>query len=175
MKTISISQWVAVVNPFVRGVSEAALPARGVDAASMRLRADELIPALSAVRELKRTEVRALAISANPKGIVSFSPGLRGTSCPGCVCKTDHNPDGVEDSSYPQTQGSSATLGYVTESLWDSRMDRGCVRSTSRSTRNLAARCGWSVGHNRAPLFEVRGVHAASAFSVSRSQRLVAA
>jgi len=34
-------------------------------------------------------------MSGNPKGIVSFSPGLRGTSYPGCERGMDHNPEGV--------------------------------------------------------------------------------
>ena len=31
----------------------------------------------------------------NPKGIVSFSPGLRGTSYPGFIVKNKSNPNGV--------------------------------------------------------------------------------
>ena len=30
--------------------------------------------------------------------------------------------------------------------------ERGCVRSTSRSTIEIPTRCGWSSGHSRAPL-----------------------
>ena len=75
----------------------------------------------------------------NPKGIVSFSPGLRGTSYPGKVpyaainpngvaaraSRFCHNPVGVEDILKLVTQGSSflATLGFVPESRWDSEAD----------------------------------------------------
>ena len=34
-------------------------------------------------------------LSVNPNGIVSFSPGLRGTSYPGRMAKTGVNPNGV--------------------------------------------------------------------------------
>jgi hypothetical protein len=34
-------------------------------------------------------------MSGNPKGIVSFSPGLQGASYPGCERKNDRNPEGV--------------------------------------------------------------------------------
>src|SRR5713101_3468442 len=79
----------------------------------------------------------------NPKGIVSSSPGLRGTSYPGRVRAKVFNPEGVvapgthtlrprksqrrnhfrvESVGQPRTQGSSflATLGFGAESLWDS-------------------------------------------------------
>src|SRR5438034_10130547 len=32
---------------------------------------------------------------SNPNGIVSSSPGLRGTSYPGCAAQMFHNPNGV--------------------------------------------------------------------------------
>lgn len=55
MKTISISQWVAAaVNP-ERGVHTAS--------AAKHPRASELIPTLCAIRELKRTEVRAPSLA----------------------------------------------------------------------------------------------------------------
>src|SRR5437867_3022930 len=72
-----------------------------------------------------------------PEGIVSSSPGLRGTSYPGKTSRIPDNPNGVV--SLPRgrpatpsglgkiyrsaTQGSSclATLGFGPESPWDSR------------------------------------------------------
>ena len=74
-----------------------------------------------------------------PKGIASISPGLRGTSYPGWTvilastptglqqgrCAERHNPVRVEDICFTVPQGSladSATLGWTTESRWDSRM-----------------------------------------------------
>jgi hypothetical protein len=72
----------------------------------------------------------------NPKGIASSSPGLRGTSYPGCgtteginpngvvsgTPQPRRNPVGVDTHSLPDSQGSSclATLGYGPESRWDS-------------------------------------------------------
>jgi hypothetical protein len=72
----------------------------------------------------------------NPEGIVSSSPGLRGTSYPGLMerdastptglCRagraTGPNPFRVDDVCFTIPQGSSflATLGFMTESLWDS-------------------------------------------------------
>ena len=72
----------------------------------------------------------------NPKGIVSSSPGLRGTSYPGCGARNRSNPNGVaastsrrirnpvgvEAHSTGVSQGSSclATLGFGPESRWDS-------------------------------------------------------
>ena len=66
----------------------------------------------------------------NPNGIPSQSPGLRGTSYPGCRVEEDHNPTGVasrarrqrhnpvgvEPNSPTVSQGSSclATLGWRT-------------------------------------------------------------
>ena len=91
-----------------------------------------------------------LHASSNPEGIVSSSPGLRGTSYPGywprvplnsegvvpfnrpChnLCVGDYSYEGVGATSsrlrgaLPEiSQGSSllATLGFIAESLWDSR------------------------------------------------------
>jgi hypothetical protein len=75
-------------------------------------------------------------MTPNPKGIVSSSPGLRGTSYPGCggekvfnpngVVSGDknrgQNPVGVDDRLIMFSQGSSclATLGFAKESRWDS-------------------------------------------------------
>jgi hypothetical protein len=75
----------------------------------------------------------------NPEGIVSSSPGLRGTSYPGRTAHTTpnpngvasfvsrlrHNPVGVENILESSTQGSSflATLGWMPESRWDSNSD----------------------------------------------------
>src|SRR5438477_8417167 len=74
----------------------------------------------------------------NPKGIAQQSPGLRGTSYPGCGAKWRSTPTGlwprgivvapsrnpfrVVSNSRTYSQGSSflATLGFVAESLWDS-------------------------------------------------------
>ncbi len=75
------------------------------------------------------------ATPANPKGIVSSSPGLRGTSYPGFSAKNDFNPNGVASLLHRPaatplglgaageiSQGSSclATLGFEPESPWDS-------------------------------------------------------
>ena len=74
----------------------------------------------------------------NPNGILPQSPGLRGTSYPGCTPedapstlkglwqaelkknRLGHNPFRVFKC-WPQTQGSSflATLGFEAKSLWD--------------------------------------------------------
>jgi hypothetical protein len=80
----------------------------------------------------------------NPKGIVSISPGLQGTSYPGKSSREIHNPNGVVanvarnggngngrnrvavgNNLRTVTQGSSrlATLGFGTESLWDAYFD----------------------------------------------------
>ena len=71
----------------------------------------------------------------NPNGIVSSSPGLRGTSYPGWFTSRIFNPNGVAPRCTPQSatplglfpgarpsQGSSflATLGWRPESRWDS-------------------------------------------------------
>ena len=72
----------------------------------------------------------------NPNGIVSFSPGLRGTSYPGndadkinnpngvvtVIFARCRNPVGVETILVSATQGSRSapTLGFAPESLWDS-------------------------------------------------------
>ena len=74
--------------------------------------------------------------SANPKGIVSSSPGLRDTSYPGAgegerpnrnavasrSSQHRHNRVAVDGSSTTPSQGSSfvATLGFESESRWDS-------------------------------------------------------
>src|SRR5437016_554035 len=84
--------------------------------------------------------------SANPKGIVSSSPGLRGTSYPGSgesECpnpngvashrsRQRHNPVGVDADSTTVSQGSSclATLGFEPESRWDSIPDTSHALST---------------------------------------------
>jgi hypothetical protein len=77
------------------------------------------------------------ASSFNPKGIVSYSPGLAAPAAyPGKSCRRDLNPNGVvarlhcDKATTPlglvpfvsSTQGSSflATLGFEPESLWDS-------------------------------------------------------
>ena len=75
----------------------------------------------------------------NPEGIVSSSPGLRGTSYPGswnwkgdqpqrgCLphrSRPGRNPVGVDANLTGISQGSSflATLGFGAESLWDSQL-----------------------------------------------------
>jgi hypothetical protein len=84
-----------------------------------------------------------LELLFNPKGIGSFSPGLRGTSYPGnnaggiinpngvasIAPRCCHNPVGVENYFASTTQGSSclATLGFVTESRWDANQKRDSV------------------------------------------------
>ena len=92
------------------------------------------------VRQPRRKRQRTLSIThtfgSNPKGIVSSSPGLRGTSYPGCGAAAEtnpngvasrtrrprHNPVGVEANFVAVSQGSSclATLGFGLESRWDS-------------------------------------------------------
>ena len=74
----------------------------------------------------------------NPKGIVSFSPGLRGTSYPGSSSAGFSTPTGLRRNFHRAaatplglfavghvSQGSSflTTLGYEPESLWDSSLD----------------------------------------------------
>src|SRR5689334_21053949 len=49
----------------------------------------QMNPSPQAQRELQRVSV------ANPKGIASLSPGLRGTSYPGIEVSSIHNPEGV--------------------------------------------------------------------------------
>jgi len=90
-------------------------------------------------RRAELIEQRFLEACFNPNGIGSISPGLRGTSYPGWTvssattptglqqrrCADGHNPFRVEDVCFTASQGSladSATLGWMTESLWDSRM-----------------------------------------------------
>ena len=74
--------------------------------------------------------------SANPKGIAPSNPGLRGTSYPGsgqggranpngvasCRPRPRRNPVEIEPQFATVSQGSSglATLGFGSESLWDS-------------------------------------------------------
>jgi protein SCO1/2 len=74
--------------------------------------------------------------SPNPKRIVSFSPGPRGTSFPGCVGERGLNPNGVvasistkrrnpvgvpsRDATVTQGSEQGASLGHEPESLWDS-------------------------------------------------------
>ncbi len=75
------------------------------------------------------------ATPANPKRIVSSSPGLRGTSYPGFSAQKDFNPNNVTSLLHRPdatplglgaageiSQGSSclATLRFAPESLWDS-------------------------------------------------------
>ena len=76
------------------------------------------------------------AARSNPNGIVSSSPGLRGTSYPGSLPESFSNPNGVASLSAPQprwgcwflncflSQGSSflAPLGWRPESRWDSAL-----------------------------------------------------
>ena len=85
----------------------------------------------------------------NPNGIESLSPGLRGTSYPGWTIienttptglrQTNHalgcNPFRVEDVCFTVSQGSSslATLGWMTESLWDSQMDAPQARDLEQT------------------------------------------
>jgi hypothetical protein len=83
---------------------------------------------------MTQAERRHRSPAGNPKGIVSSSPGLRGTSYPGALRRGKFNPIGVVScrdlaatpsglsSTGPFSQGSSdlATLGWVPESPWDS-------------------------------------------------------
>ena len=77
-------------------------------------------------------------IFPNPNGIESFSPGLERSDYPGwtfnpvttptrlrqAACARGHNPFRVGNVWFTISQGSPcrATLGCMTESLWDSRM-----------------------------------------------------
>jgi hypothetical protein len=53
------------------------------------------------------------ARSGNPKGIVSFSPGLRGTSYPGCERGTEHNPEGVVSTAIRQRHNPFRVVNYI--------------------------------------------------------------
>ena len=92
---------------------------------------------------------------ANPNGIPSLSPGLRGTSYPGSRSCSPFNPNGVASSAaHPAaatplglgifgatTQGGSflATLGWMTQSLWDRKYSSRCTTQSvvSRVLLNL--------------------------------------
>jgi hypothetical protein len=76
---------------------------------------------------------RARAMADNPKGIVSFSPGLRGTSYPGCERKNDHNPEWVASGDHAPTtqpfQGWKLFCGFTQgspESVRGNRWAQGC-------------------------------------------------
>ena len=71
----------------------------------------------------QRGKTQRFLCTFNPKGIVSSSPGLRGTSYPGWLSRSLNNPFGVDYSIIFVSQGSSflATLGFVAESRWDSQ------------------------------------------------------
>ncbi len=91
----------------------------------------------------------------NPKGILAFSPGLRGTSYPRFAVQRCINPNGVASFGRPErhnpvgveiqlaavTQGSSflATLGCRTQSRWDCRIVSVRIHSnaTKRSDCNV--------------------------------------
>ena len=96
----------------------------------------------------------------NPNGIESISPGLRGTSYPGWTVIADttptglrhvrraegHNPFRVEHSRvehiwFTVSQGSSclATLGWRTESLWDSRTEAPLARDLEQTSAGNVA------------------------------------
>jgi hypothetical protein len=72
---------------------------------------------------------RVLDIPGNPKGIESFSPGLRGTSYPGCAIDLGVNPERVASSipsrrstprhgREPTGRGGDATLTIGLVGLW---------------------------------------------------------
>ena len=81
----------------------------------------------------------ASPVRFNPNGIASRSPGLRGTSYPGWTVIAGTTPTGLRQTGHARgrnpfrvgevwftvSQGSSclATLGWMTESRWDSRTD----------------------------------------------------
>ncbi len=94
-----------------------------------------------------------------PEGIASSSLGLRGTSYPRNTGQNrvptsrglrptrhhrGHDPVGVDAHLTLISQGSSflATLGWLLESLWDSRTDQG-------KTACLALSCNYSIGNRR--------------------------
>src|SRR5687767_751327 len=86
-------------------------------------------------RALRIQSGGATTRSENPNGIPSQSPGLRGTSYPGCRVEEEHNPHGVASRTCARRdnpvgveshflmvpQGSSylATLGWKTQSFRD--------------------------------------------------------
>jgi hypothetical protein len=91
-----------------------------------------------------RLRESAAVLFFNPKGVVSSSPGLRGTSYPGKAPKQFLNPEGVVawlgtepqplrgwEANLISTQGSSflATLGFEPESRWDSPSMLALMRS----------------------------------------------
>ena len=85
----------------------------------------------------------------NPNGIVSQSPGLRGTSYPGWTVIAGTTPTGLRQAGrargrnpfrvgevwFTVSQGSSclATLGWRTESRWDSRTDAPQARDLEQT------------------------------------------
>ena len=103
-----------------------------------------------------RVEIECRRLNLNPNGIPAISPGLRGPSYPGSGewnCANPNgvvsalsirrcNPVGVEILSGHISQGSSslATLGWMTQSLWDWRTSQW--PSHSRSVLD----CGDGVG-----------------------------
>src|ERR1041384_4534086 len=54
------------------------------------------------------------AFAANPKGIASFSPGLRGTSYPGINAPNVHNPERVASIAPRSSEGDSQTANLAT-------------------------------------------------------------
>src|SRR5688572_25501157 len=94
-----------------------------------------VMPFGNSVRRKRRTKHAKTRCFCNPKGIVAFSPRLRGTSYLGLRVRGNFNPSGVVSclgtrASTPLglsacrsvAQGSSflATLGFESESRWDS-------------------------------------------------------
>jgi len=107
----------------------------------MKRRSDfENTDATRRTRTMPATRARETFVPfPNPNGIASISPGLRGTSYPGWTVIPGttptglrhvgragrHNPFRVDEVCCTVSQGSSclATLGWMTESRWDSRKD----------------------------------------------------
>ncbi len=107
MKTISISQRVAAVNPLVRegdsgqgGTGYQPVPfgnlPNGMGKAHGFFRLAEIVGRLLPFRRASGPAAQAGRLChPNPNGVPSISPGLRGTSYPGCERAMVHNPEGV--------------------------------------------------------------------------------
>jgi hypothetical protein len=113
---------------------------------------------------LQLNATAALLPFANPEGVLSVSPGLRGTSYPGfpacegtnpervASCRPAtrfgagprYNPFRVEGVLLPGTQGSSflATLGWTMESRWDSQREHMKSVRHERSSERAYAKVG---------------------------------
>jgi hypothetical protein len=122
----------------------------------------------------------------NPKGITASSPRLRGTSYLGSIRQIGNNANGVATNvardgwkrngrnrvavgnhSRMLTQGSSclATLGFGTESRWDSERGSatrsGCAKENAFGMTDDDLKVGWAAAH-RAALRKISRLDAAA-------------